>query len=376
LDLTPSRPLRLLHVIVSLGIGGAERLVVSAATRLPRGEFESVICCLAEPGLLAGEAQRAGVRVVCVGDFPGVRHPLAFARLVRLIRAERPDVVHTHLQAANLYGRCAALIAGAPAIVATEHNVYASKAARYVAVERWLARRSDALVAVSEEVRRFLASQLALDASAIRVIHNGIAPAMPTERGLAALRQRLAFVGGRPLIGVVASLTAKKGHEHLLRALAALRDRGVGCVAVFAGDGPERSRLQSMAATLGLANDVLFLGNWRPAAEVFALLDVFVLPSVVEGLPLALLEAMAAGVPVVATTVGGVPEVIAHGVNGLLVPPASPPALADAIASLAGSAALRQQLRERGRATVAAGFTEERYLAALAALYRELSPRR
>src|SRR3989454_12814506 len=114
--------IRVLHVITSLGIGGAERLVVSAAGGLSAARFDHAICCLAERGPLAGEAEAAGVPVFCVGQFPGLRHPIAFARLVRTIRSFRPTIVHTHLQSANLYGRLAARLARVPVVAATERS--------------------------------------------------------------------------------------------------------------------------------------------------------------------------------------------------------------------------------------------------------------
>jgi glycosyltransferase involved in cell wall biosynthesis len=362
--------IRVLQIITSLGIGGAERLVVSAAAGLPRSRFEQAICCLADRGPLAAEAEGAGIRVFCVGEYPGVRHPLAFARLVRTIRAYRPTIVHTHLQAANLYGRLAARLARVPIVVATEHNVYTGKARRYVAVERWLARTTDALIAVSDEVRRFMTHQLGLAPSAVRIVPNGVTLLAASPSQVAAIQAR---TGGASLrLGTVASLTAKKGHEHLLRALALVRERGIGCSLVLAGDGAERERLERLRDELGLAGQVQFLGAVSNVADVLAAVDVFVLPSVVEGLPLALLEAMLAGKAVIATSVGGVPEVVRAGVNGLLVPPANPRGLADAIAALSESPEQRARFGAAARDTIERGFTESVYLESLTAVYLEL----
>ena len=235
-DTTASRPIRVLHIIVGLGVGGAERLVVSAVTGLRAPAFEHAICCFSERGALAGEAEHAGARVECIGAFPGLRNPFAFMRLYRLIRGCRPDIVHTHLQAANLYGRFAAWLARVPVIVATEHNVYSSKAPRYIAVERLLARRTTALVAVSEQVRRFLCDQLQLGSAAIRVIRNGVSRPQPSAAGVDALRRRLSIPEGRVVLGTVASLTRKKGHEFLVHAVALLRDRGIACSAKHSVD--------------------------------------------------------------------------------------------------------------------------------------------
>jgi glycosyltransferase involved in cell wall biosynthesis len=366
-------PIRVLQVITSLGIGGAERLVVSAARGLSAPRFEHAICCLAERGPLAAEAEAAAVPVFCVGESPGLRHPFAFARLIRIIRAFRPTIVHTHLQSASLYGRLAALLARVPVVVATEHNVYVGKARRYVLVERFLARLTDAMVAVSGPVRQFLSVQLVLPPSTIRVIHNGVALSAPTPGGLAELRERLAADGAVAIrLGTVASLTAKKGHEVLLRAVARLRDSGVVCSLVVAGEGPDRQRLELLSQQLGVSTRVLFLGHVAHPPDVLGAIDVFVLPSLIEGLPLALLEAMYAGRACVATSVGGVPEVIRPGDNGLLVPPGDEVALAQAISAL-GSVDLRRRLGAAARRSIENGFTEAAYLESLKALYLELA---
>ena len=363
--MTPRR-VRVLHVITSLTVGGAERLVLSAACRLAPERFEHAICCLVEPGALAAEAAAAGVPVHTVGAFPGVTRPLAFLRLRRIIKQVAPTIVHTHLQSANLYGRLAARLAGVPLVMATEHNVYAHKPRRYVLVERALARWTDVLIAVSANVQQFLSRQLALPPSAIRVVYNGVADAPASAASVAELTQRLP--AGLPVAAVVASLTKKKGHPVLLRALAALRQKGVALTVLIAGDGPERSRLEAMSEALGVGDSVRFLGT-APAPPVLAVADVFVLPSLVEGLPLALLEAMLAGKAVVASAVGGVPEVIEPEVNGVLVAAGDDSALADAIARLIASPELRARLGQQARATVGGRFTEAAYLASLDEIY-------
>jgi len=368
-------PIRVLHIITNLGIGGAERLVVSAARGLPRDRFESVICCLTDRGPLAREVEADGVTVHCVNAYPGLSNPLAFTRLVSIIGSVQPTIVHTHLQAPNLYGRLAACLVRVPIVIATEHNVYTGKARRYIAVERMLARLTSALVAVSSEVQQFLGRQLRLPLARIQVIRNGVAAPQPTTEGVAALTARIGAVPTQLRLATIASLTSKKGHDVLLRALALLAGRGLCVAAVFAGDGPERARLELIAAELKLRDSVHFLGAVSNPADVLAAADVFVLPSLVEGLPLALLEAMRAGKPIVATSVGGVPEAVTSGINGLLVAPADDLALADAIATLAASPRQRAELGDQARATADRDFTEQRYIGALVSLYDELLAR-
>lgn len=361
----------MLHVVNSLGFGGAERLVLSAARGLPAERFENAICCLVERGAFADEADAAGVPVWCAGGFPGFRHPWVFARLLQIIRAFRPAIVHTHLQSANLYGRLAARMAGVPIVVATEHNVYTAKPRRYILVERLQAGSTQAIVAVSEQVRTFLGEQLRVAPSSIRLIRNGVARARPRPEGVADFRRRLAVPPGTAVIGTIASLTPKKGHVFLLHALKRLLDRRIPCVLVLAGDGIQRESLASLAERLRVADAVRFLGEVRNVADLLETIDVFVLPSLVEGLPLALLEAMLAGKPVVATSVGGVPEIVTAD-NGVLVEPGSGDALATAIERLIASPDLARRLGERARATIERGYLDDDYVRALSDLYTEL----
>jgi glycosyltransferase involved in cell wall biosynthesis len=228
---------------------------------------------------------------------------------------------------------------------------------------------------VSASVQAFLSGQLGVPPESIRVIANGVALGVPTSDGVAAVSARLTQAAGSRL-GAIASLTEKKGHEVLLRAVARLRQNRVGCSLVIAGEGPDRERLEALSRKLGLAAHVHFLGHVSNPADVVAAVDLFVLPSLVEGLPLALLEAMYAGKPCIATSVGGVPEVIRSGENGLLVPAGNEIALADAIAALAGSSELRRRLAAAARTTIERSFTERAYLESLEALYVELTDRR
>jgi hypothetical protein len=219
--------------------------------------------------------------VFCIGEFPGLRHPLAFARLVRTIRAFGPTIVHTHLQSANLYGRLAARLAGVPIVVSTEHNVYTTKARRYVTIERWLARTTDALVAVSEEVRQFLSKQIGVAPSAIRVIRNGVAVRAPSPERAAALRARIGGAEAGIVLGTIASLTPKKGHQFLLRAVAMLRiaaspARSSWPATVPSGRGSRPWRNSSGSRTASTSSAPC---RWP---DVLAVVDVFVLPSLVE----------------------------------------------------------------------------------------------
>jgi glycosyltransferase involved in cell wall biosynthesis len=329
-DLTPR--LKVLFLAQHLTMGGAEQLLLGLATHLPRERFEVVVGCLTREGLIARELRQAGVRVELLPGEPGLRDPSAFVRLVRFIRRERPDVVHTFLLSAGLYGRLAAWLAGAPAIYHAEQNIYTRKSRRHLLFERLLARRTDRVVACCQAVGEHYQRQVGLDPRRLEVIYNAIdfAPIEP-RAARAAARAELGYGPADLVLGGLGRLTEQKGQDLLLKALASLAPRWNNLKLFLAGEGSERAALEQQATQLGLADRVRFLGVRRDRATLFAALDLFVLPSRWEGLSLALVEAAGVGLPILATDVGGNREVV-EGEHGIwLVPPHDVWALAAAL---------------------------------------------
>jgi len=289
-----------------------------------------------------------------------------------LLRREQPDVIHAFLISACLYGRMAAIAAGVPIILAAEQNVYEQKARRHVLLERALATRTFRIVACCETVGRFYRQQVGLPASKVAVVYNAVrfgAIQTLAERGPA--RSALGLPQEAIVLGTLGRLTEQKGHRVLLQALAAIRDQAPTPQMILAGDGPLRADLEAEAACLGLADRVRFLGIRRDRDTLFAAMDVFVLPSAWEGLSLALVEAMGAGRPAVATAVGGNPEVVADGRTGLLVPPGDPAALAGALARLATDQRERERLGAAAATAPRERFGIEKHVADIAAIYRQ-----
>jgi glycosyltransferase involved in cell wall biosynthesis len=366
---------RVLHLITRLPFGGAERLLVDIVRRLDAGRFESLVCCIQAKGELAAELEAGGTRVLCLERMRSRRFDFAAVRdLARLMRAERISLVHSHLYHANLYGRLAAALARVPAI-ATVHNIYARSKLHRRLLNRWLARISTRVVAVSDEVRRDLLEVDGLQTEKVVTVHNGIdlqRVATPLSREAARVRLDVPF--DALLVGCLGRLEEQKGHTFLLQAFAQLASQpgpAAPLHLVLAGDGRRRKDLEAQAAALGIASRTRFLGARRDVAEVLRALDIYAMPSLWEGLPLALLEAMAAGVPVVASDVGGVAEVLGGGEWGLLVPPGDAGALGAALGRLAGEPGLRARLASTARQRVAARYGVDTMVARLAALYED-----
>ncbi|RKN07255.1 glycosyltransferase [Streptomyces radicis] len=322
---------RALHIITGLGVGGAERQLRALLRRLP---LPCDVVTLTEPGQVATELAADGVRVAHLGML-GNRDMSALPRLARLIRRGRYDVVHTHLYRACVYGRVAARMAGVRAVVATEHSLGArriegrpltpSTRALYLATERV----GSATVAVSHTVARRLADW-GVPPRRIHLVPNGIEPAHfrfdPGARAVA--RARLGLPDNALAVGGVGRLVAGKRFGALVRAVAALPD---DVWLVLAGEGPERAALRALAARLGVGRRVVLAGAWPDVRGLLAALDVLVSPSREETFGLAVLEGLAAGLPVLHAACPAVDELPEGAAPGARRVASDPDAIAAAL---------------------------------------------
>ena len=358
----PTGPVRVLFVVPDLRFGGAERHVATLAPALdPRRVVASVVCIGEEgglfPGLLATGVPTRALRLH--------RNPVAaLLALMRIMRAERPDVVVTRGYSAECLGRVAAVLTRVPRCVIWVHNcgdVVPRGRVRTV-VDRILAPVTDAYYAVANGQRPYITGELGYPDDRIEVIYNGVDPAAiplaPGRRDPAAAAVAAEFGIGddTPVVGVVAVLRPEKDHANLLRAMRLVLDEVPDARLLVIGDGEERARTEALADLLGIAGSVVFTGSRSDVPTLLSVVDVVALASyTVECFPMALLEAMAAGVPTVATAVGGVPEMVADSVTGYVVEPRDPRAMASALvkvlrdrdaASMMGAAA-RKRVEER-----------------------------
>jgi glycosyltransferase involved in cell wall biosynthesis len=337
-----SARVRVLFVVGNFVAGGAERHLIELWRRLDRARFDVHVACFRREGAFTAEAEALGLPIhdLEIGrrlyDPSGVRGLL---RLTSLLRDLRPDVVHGYLFGPNLFAAVAGRLAGVPAIVVAKRNVDAYESRRQIGAQRVAHRLATHVTAVSDVVADTSVA-LGVPRSRVTVIPNGV-DAARFERGDAtAVRAELGPDPGA-VIGSVGCLAPRKDYATLLDALERLAAAGRAFTAVVVGDGPERAALAARAAALAPAVRNRFVGERADIEDWLAAFDVFVLSSREEGIPNALLEAMAAGRPCVATAVGGTPEVLRDGDTGWLVPPADPAALA---------AALDDALTRRGEA--------------------------
>lgn len=365
--------MRVLHVIKGLGPGGAERLLVSlAGVRGPDVEMD-VAYVLPGKSHLVADLEAAGAEVSLVGGSRGLADPRWVLRLLRLVRHTRPDVVHLHSPAVAAVARpVLRALRDGPTVVTTEHNVWASFGMATRVLNGLTLPASHAVLAVSEEVR---SSVWRTSRERVEVSVQGIpADELGRRRGeRTAARAELGVGDGDLLVVTVANLREKKDYPNLLAAAArCVTEPHLTFAAI--GQGPLEAELQRRHRTIGLGERFRFLGYHPDPPRVVAGADVFVLASRHEGLPIALLEAMALAVPPVVTAVGGIPEVVTHEVDGLLVAPGDDAALAAAILRLARHPEQRAALG-RAAAQRAREFDVARTQQELERRYRSLRER-
>lgn len=374
----PERPLRVLHAIKGLGPGGAEKLLCAMAAERDREYFEyEVAYVLPWKNHVVPQLADSGVTVHCLGTGGGRVRPLLdprwATRLRRLIRASRYDVVHVHspLVASAVRPVARSLGRSRPKLVSTEHNGWDTFAAPTRLVNLLTHRFDDARIAVSDEVRDSVPERWR-DAVDV-VIHGVQVDALRAFRGeRSAVRAELGLADDDIVVGTVANYTAQKAYPNLLAAARKALDAEPRLRFVAVGQGQLEAEVQAEHRRLGLGDRFRLLGYRADAVRVLAGCDVFTLASNYEGLPVALMEALALGLPVVVTAVGGVPDAVTDGREGLLVPPRSPEQLADAILRLAKDDRLRSDLGEAAYRR-GADFDVRHATARIEAIYRALA---
>ena len=342
---------RVLLLIKGLGRGGAEQLLVSAAPYLDRSRFDyQVAYLLPNKDAFVGELRTAGLRVDCLG---GARGPGWIGRLRSLVRERGIDLVHAHSPYAAIGTRIAFSRQRGPRLVYTEHNVWG----RYHPVTYWANlltfHRNDHVLAVSDHVRdsiRYPRPLRFLRIPPVETRYYGIDPASAAKWDAAdGVREELGIPKESPIVGTVANFKVGKGHMHLLDAVATVSRAVPDVRFVVVGQGVLEPEVRRRATELGLDRTIVFAGYREDATRLMGAFDVLAIPSQYDGLSIALLEAMSLGKPAVLTRVGGNPEVVEDGEQGLVVPPAEPQALAGGIVALLQDSALRERMGESAR---------------------------
>jgi sugar transferase (PEP-CTERM/EpsH1 system associated) len=365
-------PAVVVHVLRSLETGGQEMMCARLVECLDPRRHRPVVVSLQGEGHLGGELRERGIEVRCLNAPEGFRAGLVW-RLADLLWRTGARIVHCHNRKAFLYGALAARLAPWVRVVFTKHGASFWEGGPAARLGRALVRRSHAVVAVSEDIAGPLREEGWTSPGRLRTILNGVdtdrfRPHLPPP----ALPDALGLRPEHRVIGTVARLSPEKDQATLLRAFAPVAQSIPVARLLIVGDGPERGALEALAAELELREHVIFAGERPDVARLLGAMDVFALPSLSEGTSLTLLEAMASGLPVVATAVGGTPEVVADGQTGFLVPPRDPAALAEALKQTLADQDAARRMGSAGRQTVLERYSLAAMVDAYTGLYEEL----
>lgn len=352
----PQSRLRVMQITEDLAVGGLERVISLLCRRLDRTRFEPSVLCLRGGGEFADELRAEGIPVHILPWSIERLDYLAFLKVADVLRAECIDVIHTHNTGPFFHGALGASLAGVRTHIHTDHARPFPDRMRWMVVEHLLSHLAYRVVGVSDHTTRNLIRYERIPREKLVTIPNGIELRPPTRNRL-EVRASLGIPADAPVVGTAGRITGQKGLEFLIQAAVLLGPAFPDLRVVLVGDGEERSTLEKQARSVGVEDRVHFLGVRMDIPDLLGAFDIYALPSRWEGLPMAVLEAMAAGLPVVASGVGGLPTAIRDGQEGLLVPPEDPAALAAALERLLADPELRRRMGSAAKQRYEADFT-------------------
>ncbi len=373
------KPLKVLHIIRPAE-GGMKEHLLALIKGIDQQKYVFHVACPGDSPV-ARDLQAIGIEVT---DIPleGPIHPVKDAKCIRQLRKLCADegypLVHCHGSKAGLVGRAAANLAGVPAVIMTAHNFVIgdnlSKVKKFIftAGEQVLGGRTNHIITVSEALKNEYVTRFGVPAGKITCIYNGIdTGAFSAKVDTAAVRKTMGLPTDKLIVGTVARMAPQKGLKHFVAAIATMGDR-LDAHYLIAGDGPLRGELEAQAKDLGVREKIMFPGFCQNINEVLKVIDIFVVPSVSEGLSITAIEAMAAGRPVIASRVGGLPEVVADGQTGILVPAGDSDGLADAIMRLGSDKALAHKMGQNGVVMAGQKFSIDGMITATEGLYNRI----
>lgn len=370
--------IRILHIIEQLPLGGAENLLLTLARNINRDKFNLIFCCLRDEGYVADRLREEGFKVICQR-----KHRLRFLHrkildIVKLIKAEKIDIVHTHLIEGNAWGRISAHLSSASVVCKTEHailnDVWRKKTVKqylYLVLNRILDKLSKSIIYVSK-AQRDLINRGRYNASKHIVIHNAFdEKRLTTNRTREKVRSQCGYSESDIVIGAVGRLVHHKGYTYLLEAVNGLDELYKKNVKIMViGTGIEEKRLKGLARRLGL--NVSFLSTRDDVLELMKAMDIFVQPAFREPFGITVIEAMFSGLPVVATKSGGILEIVVDGETGILVSPKNSNSIKDAILKLISNLGLAKRMGEKGREIAISKFNGRRYAKDMEKFYSSL----
>ena len=374
------RKINLMHIIGQLPIGGAEKLLLTLIKNINRAQFNVVVCCLDKGGHVAERIRGEGFNVICLGVEKFRFTYKIFIWLMKLLKSRNIDIVHTHLYQADFWGRLISLMVRVPIICRTEHgnvNSFKNKplpyrAAKHLGINQMLDRLSDAVIYTSEAQKKdFNDNGRSTDRAF--VIWNGTDESrFCVSKTREYIRASNGFSSNDILIGVISRLTAHKGHRYLFEAMKKVNRIYSNAKLLVIGYGEEEHNLRKLGSKLNIESNILFLMQRKDVPELMKAMDIYVQPSLLKPFGITIVEAMYSGLPVVATNVGGIPEVVIDGETGILIPTRDSDAIKNALLKLIENPAMARSMGESGRDVALSKFSGQRYARDMEKLYVSL----
>lgn len=366
------RKFNILQLMTDSKIGGAEKVVLLLAKGLNKERFNVSVCSLAEKGQIFEEMDKEGIKSYSLG-IKNRWHFLKLFKLMRIIKRENIQILHSHLFHANLLGRLVGKFMRVPVIISTEH-IMGMEGKLRMSLNKITSILVDKFIAVSVKVGDFLKREVGIEPSKVLIVQNGVEydKFVFSDLDKAGGRNLFGFTAEDKIIGTVARIHKQKGHSYLLHAAKEVIKEVPGVKFLIVGEGPLRSKMEKLSADLNIKEKVVFAGFYKNIPLIMSILDLFVLPSLWEGLPITVLEAMAMRKAVIATDVSGNSEVVEDNVSGVLVPPKRPHCLARAIIRLLKDDRLRVKMGEAGYHKGRSFFNAERMIKETTEIYERL----
>ncbi|MGB5745825.1 MAG: glycosyltransferase [Desulfobacterales bacterium] len=363
---------KVLHIVEDLGIGGLERVVESIALGLDKKKYEVQVWCLSRGGAIAEALAKEGMMIKVLG-MSSYHHPIQVLKLAKLLWLSKIDIVHTHGYFGGIFGRLAAIIARTPSIFAHVHTSYFGFKKRNIFVDKILSYFTNKIISVSGATKEFVCNFEGINAQKVCVIYNGADPKKSPKKKKAMDRNTFGFSKEDFVIVTVASLVKNKGHRVIINAIQRVLKKNSSIKLLIVGDGPLKNELEDFVIDSRLGSHIRFAGLREDVFPLLNLADLFILATIErEGLGVSIIEAMSAGLPVIGTSIGGIPELIENQINGLLVAPGDPYELAVAIERLASDKDQRRNLATQGKKKYEQKFTAVNMVKQIELLYEEL----
>ncbi len=373
LEIEVPQKIKVLFLYWHLDYGGAEVGLLTTLRHINRERFQCTVLCMEKKGPIGVEIEKLGIKVIYLNSAPRLFNIILVWKVFCILRKLEIDILHTSLFYANFFGRVASLTRKIPITITEERSMYYEKKIYHVWIDRLLARFTDKIIVCSMSVLNFTMKQEKIPFEKFYLIYNGVdEDRFSISSSKSELRRRYGFSADQFIIGTVGSIIPKKGHKFLIEAARNFCPQMPDCKVLIVGEGSSKKDLEDLVQKENLTDFFVFMGARKDIPELMKLMDVFVLSSLQEGFPRVLVEAMYMGLPVIASSVSGVPELVLDGETGFLVPPGNSKSICEKVLILNSDNDLRNKMGTKARERIQERFLSKHYLNKLEALYDDL----